>query len=57
MGRSFMEVCRFVGCLPSELYQKHNPTIGDYLAISAYWQVLADEETRKINAIMGAGKT
>lgn len=57
MGRSFMEVCRFVGCLPSELYQKHNPTIGDYLAISAYWQVLTEEENTKIKSVLGAGRT
>jgi len=54
MGRSLLEMCRFLGCLPSELYQKHNPTVGDFLAVSAYYKLLREEENERINAISGA---
>jgi len=47
-------MCRFLGCLPSELYQKHNPTVGDFLAVSAYYKLLREEENERINAISGA---
>lgn len=33
MGRAFGEMCDFTGCLPSELYQKHDPTIGDFVFV------------------------
>lgn len=55
MGRSFMETCKFVGCLPSELYQKHEPTIGDFMAISALKGIEMDEEQELIASI-GGGK-
>jgi len=48
-----MEVCKFVGCLPSELYKRHNPTVGDFLAVSAYYGVLQEEENERIRSIMG----
>ena len=47
MGRSLMEMCKFVKCLPSELYVKHDPTIGDFLAVSAYWRIIQEEEMAK----------
>jgi len=53
MGRAFIEVCRFVGCLPSELYEKHDPTIGDFLAVAKYHEILAEEEAEKVKAMMG----
>jgi len=51
-----MEMCRLLKCLPSELYEKHDPTIGDFLAISGYTKILKEEENERINAIMGALK-
>jgi len=50
-----MEMCRFLGCLPSELYKKHNPTLGDYVAIAAYYQIKEEEEAEKIRSMMGRG--
>jgi len=48
-----MEVCKFVCCLPSELYKKHDPTIGDFMAVSAYYAILAEEEDEKIRGLIG----
>jgi len=53
MGRSLLEMCKFLGCLPSELYQKHNPTVGDFLAISAYVKVVREEEDERIRSMLG----
>jgi len=53
MGRGLLEVCDFVNCLPSELYEKHNPTIGDFMAVRAYYNVLAKEQDEKIRAMLG----
>lgn len=56
MGRALMEMCKLLNCLPSELYEKHDPTIGDFLAISTYTQILKEEENERLNSIMGASK-
>jgi len=56
MGRSLMEMCRLLKCLPSELYQKHDPTIGDFLAVSEYANILREEENERIKAMMSAFK-
>lgn len=48
-----METCKHLGCLPSELYQKHDPTIGDFLAIYIYDQILREEEDEKLKSILG----
>jgi len=53
MGRSLAQVCEFVGCLPSELYEKYNPTIGDFLFIAKYNEIKAEEEAEKLKALMG----
>ena len=52
MGRTLIEMCKFVGCFPSELYKKHNPTVGDQLAISAYWRIIDEEENERTKAIL-----
>lgn len=54
MGRTHIEMCRFLGCLPSELYKKHNPTLGDYYAIDAYWRILQEEEVERLKALAKA---
>jgi len=54
MGRALAEVCKFVGCLPSELYKKHNPTIGDFIFIAKYHEILAEEEAEKLKAMLGS---
>ena len=46
-------MCKFLGCLPSELYEEHNPTIGDVQAINAYRKILEEEENEKLRAITG----
>jgi len=53
MGRAFAELCRWKGCLPSELYDKCNPTIGDMVFVSVYDRIRQEEENERINAIMG----
>jgi hypothetical protein len=57
MGRAFAEVCRFVGCLPSELYKKHDPTIGDFHLIAALHKIEAEEEAEMLKAMGGGGGT
>jgi len=47
MGRAFAEVCKFVGCLPSELYKYHDPTIGDFAFVAAL-KVIEDEEIQEM---------
>lgn len=46
-------MCKFLGCLPSELYVKHNPTPLDFEAIGAHRHICAEEEAAKIEAMMG----
>jgi len=54
MGRSLADVCEFVGCLPSELYEKHpNITIGDFLFVGAFKRVQQREENERLRALAG----
>jgi len=53
MGRAFAELCRWKGCLPSELYDKCDPTIGDMMFVSAYCKIKDEEENEKLKGIVG----
>jgi len=54
MGRAFVELCRWKGCLPSELYDVCNPTIGDLAVASSYYRIKTEEEWEKIKALAQA---
>ena len=53
MGRSLVELSEHVGCLPSELYKKHDPTIGDFALIRVYRRILAEEQIELLKSMVG----
>jgi len=62
MGRGFAELCKFVDCLPSELYQRHNPTMADFSFVAALKKIEMEEENEKLggtstDGASGGGQT
>lgn len=57
MGRGFAELCKFVegGCLPSELYQRHNPTMADFAFVAALKKIEMEEENEKLGGTSTGG--
>lgn len=45
------EACKFVGCFPSELYARHNPTPADFNFVAAYYKITEEEEAEKFKAM------
>jgi hypothetical protein len=44
-------VCKFLRCLPSELYEKHNPSMADMIFINAMIAQEQEEEREQLEEV------
>jgi len=54
-GRSLAETCKWLKCLPSELYEKHNPTMADLMFIAGYTELEKNEEREAMQTSIPQG--